>query len=254
MGETMAMNMIQLFSNRLSQILSACALTIFWATNVLASCSDSLIDSAKFPDGAVIPYMLTSETQNPSHALILMPGGTGQLNPEIQDGKLTFNHRGNFLIRSRNLFCDKNFVVASTNSSVSADRMEGIVKDLRVRYPAAKICIVGTSRSTLSTIALSEPLDGKVSCFVHTASMTAISRLDTSKFKSRHLLVHHRDDGCKLTGYWGAEENHRNYKTPLITVDGGITEGNPCEGFGYHGFNGIEKETIEKIKAWIVQK
>lgn len=233
-------------------MLSVFALTIILSSNVFASCSDSLIESAKFPDGEVIPYMLTSENKNPSYALILMPGGSGQLNPEIQDGKLTFNFRGNFLIRSRNLFCDKNFVVASTNSSVNPDRMEGIVKDLKNRYPAAKICIVGTSRSTLSTISLSEPLDEKVSCFVHTASMTNISRLDTSKFKSRHLLVHHKDDGCKLTGYWAAEENHKDYKTPLITVDGGITEGNPCEAFGYHGFNGVEKETVEKIKAWIV--
>jgi hypothetical protein len=247
------MNMGQLFIRHLCQILLAFALGIFGVTNAWALCSDSLIESAKFSDGAVIPYMLTSDTQKPNYALILMPGGAGQLNPEMQDGKLTFKHVGNFLIRSRNLFCDNSFVVASTNSSESPDRMEGIIKDLNTRYPAAKICIVGTSRSTLSTIALSGPLDGKVSCMVHTASMTTISRLDTSKLKSRHLLVHHKEDGCRQTGYWGAEENHKDYKTPLITMDGGITEGNPCDGFGYHGFNGIEKETVEKIKAWIAQ-
>jgi len=245
--------MSQLLNYRLRQILLVFSLGIFGFNNAWALCSDSLIETAKFPDGTVIPYILTVATQKPNYALILMPGGTGQLNPAIQDGKLTFNHGGNFLIRSRKIFCDDSFVVASTNSSVSTDRMERVVGDLKTRYPAAKICIVGTSRSTLSTIALSEPLDEKVFCIVHTASMTAISRLDTSKFKTRHLLVHHKEDGCRLTGYWGAEENHKSYKTPLITADGGVTEGNPCEGFGYHGFNGIEKETVEKIKAWIAQ-
>lgn len=237
----------------LRQIFMVITLCIFWVTSARAICADSLIVSAKLPDDSVIPYMLTSESQAPKYALILMPGGVGQLNPELQDGKVSFNHGGNFLIRSRNLFCDKNFVVASTNSSASTDRMEGVLADLKGRYPDTKICIVGTSRSTLSTIALSESLDGKASCIIHTASMTAISRLDTSKFKSRHLLVHHKEDGCRLTGYWGAEENHNDYKTPLITMEGGITEGNPCEGFGYHGFNGIEKETVDKIKAWISQ-
>ena len=243
----------QILSHHLRKALAVCALGIFWSTNAWALCSDSLIESAKFPDGTVIPYMLTSGTQKPSYALIVMPGGAGLLNPEMHDGKLSFQYQNNFLIRSRNLFCDNKFVVASTNASTSEDRMEGIINDLKIRYPEAKICIVGTSRSTLSTIALSKPLDGKVSCIVHTASMTAISWLDTTKFKSRHLLVHHKEDGCKLTGYWGAEENHKDYKTPLITMEGGVTEGNPCEAFGYHGFNGIEKETVDKIKAWIAQ-
>jgi len=241
-----------LFKHLLKKILVAFTLWVLGVANTFALCSDKLIESAKFPIGTVIPYILTSGSEMPDYVLIMMPGGPGHLNPEIRSGKLTFRHSNNFLIRSRHLICDDNFVVAATNSSFSVERMRGIVNDLKTRYPAVKICIVGTSRSTLSTIALSAPLDGVVSCFVHTSSMTSISGLDTSKFKSRHLLVHHREDGCKNTAYFGAEENHKAYKTPLITMTGGATEGDSCEGYGYHGFNGIEKETIEKIKAWII--
>jgi hypothetical protein len=67
----------QLFSNRLRKILMVLALCLLGVTNAWATCTDSLIESAKFPDGTVIPYMLTSSNQKPSYALIVMPGGAG---------------------------------------------------------------------------------------------------------------------------------------------------------------------------------
>jgi hypothetical protein len=131
--------------------------------------------------------------------------------------------------------------------------MLALVSDVRQRFPAAKICIIGTSRSTLSTMDLSEHLDGKVDCFVHTSSMSAIAQLDTRKFKSRHLLVHHKQDGCRKTGFYSAQNNHESFNTPLFVMEGGISQGDPCEAFAYHGYNGIENETVDKIKAWIRQ-
>ena len=248
---TSLMRICWILNKRTYQILTSLAVGILTAANAQSACVDALIETARHPDGTVIPYILTSDKQSPKYALILMPGGDGRLDPKMRDGQLVFEKRGNFLIRSRELFCDSTFATASTDSTAKPERVLAIMNDLRARYPAAKLCIVGTSNGTLSTIALSEPLDGKVSCFVHTASRTLIGRLDTRKFQSRHLLVHHKNDGCGVTGYWGAEENHKDYNTPLFTMEGGVTRGDPCAGFSYHGFNGIEKETVEKIKAWI---
>ena len=98
---------------------------------------------------------------------------------------------------------------------------------------------------------LAEKLDGKVAGFIHTSSMDGISRFDTRKLISRQLIVHHKNDGCRLTPYSAAASNQGDYGTMLITMEGGITEGNPCEAFGYHGYNGIEQETVNKIKSWI---
>ena len=36
-------------------------------------------------------------------------------------------------------------------------------------------------------------------------------------------------------------------------MSGGQPQGDPCEPFGYHGFHGVEKETINAIKTWIKQ-
>ena len=37
----------------------------------------------------------------------------------------------------------------------------------------------------------------------------------------------------------------------LIAMEGGISVGDPCEARAYHGFNCIERETIDAIKQWI---
>ena len=217
-----------------------------------ASCTDQLIDNVRYSDEFTVPYILTSQHQSPRYVLILMPGGAGTLNPHINnEGKLQFGFAGNFLIRSRNQFCDSQFTTASTNSTESLERMGALVNDLQTRFPNAKICMVGTSRSTYSTMGLAEKFDGKIDCIIHTASMNQIARFDTRKFNSRHLMVHHKNDPCHLTTYASTQSNHERYKTPLITMEGGSSTGDACQAFSYHGFHGIEQQTIDQIKAWI---
>jgi len=217
-----------------------------------ASCTDQLIDNVKYSNEFTVAYILTSQNQSPQYVLILMPGGAGTLNPHINnEGKLQFDFAGNFLIRSRNRFCDTQFSTASTNSTESPERIEALINDLQKRFPKAQICMVGTSRSTYSTMGLAEKFDGKINCIIHTASMNQIARFDTRKFKSRHLMVHHKNDPCHLTTYASTQSNHERYKTPLITMEGGSSTGDSCQAFSYHGFNGIEQQTIDKIKAWI---
>ena len=122
-----------------------------------ASCTDQLIDNVRYSDEFTVSYILTSQHQSPRYVLILMPGGAGTLNPHINnEGKLQFGFAGNFLIRSRNQFCDSQFTTASTNSTESPERMGALVNDLQTRFPNAKICMVGTSRSTYSTMGLAE--------------------------------------------------------------------------------------------------
>jgi len=182
-----------------------------------ASCTDQLIDNVKYSNEFTVAYILTSQNQSPQYVLILMPGGAGTLNPHINnEGKLQFDFAGNFLIRSRNRFCDTQFSTASTNSTESPERIEALINDLQKRFPKAQICMVGTSRSTYSTMGLAEKFDGKINCIIHTASMNQIARFDTRKFKSRHLMVHHKNDPCHLTTYASTQSNHERYNGFVI--------------------------------------
>jgi hypothetical protein len=211
-----------------------------------ALAADQLVTD--IPSGA---YVLTTGGDKPAYAVILMPGGTGILDPRMSNGRLTMRAAGNFLIRSRGLFASGPFVAASTDATTSADRILAIAGDLQKRFGPLKVYVVGTSRSTDSTMALSAPLDGKVAGFVHSSSMSAIGDFDTRRFKSRHLIVLHRADVCRVTQPLSGEAAHRKFGTELIEMDGGKSTGPDCEAFSHHGYNGIEAETVEKIKAWI---
>jgi hypothetical protein len=208
---------------------------------------------ARSGDAGAVSYVLTTGTGKPAYAVILMPGGNGILDPQMgSNGRLTMRAGGNFLIRSRALFASGPFVAASTDATTSPERILAIAGDLQRRFGPLKVYVVGTSRSTESTMTLSAPLDGKVAGFVHSSSMNPIAGFDTRNFRSRHLIVVHRADPCRVTQPTNGEAAHRKYGTELIEMDGGKSTGPDCEAFSHHGYNGIEAETVEKIKAWIV--
>ena len=222
--------------------------------NVLADvlATDQVITTAHYANGDVVPYLLTqSPNAKPRFVLILMPGGAGNMNIRLVDDKPSFGFKGNFLIRSRKMFADQQISVIATDATSSAERMSAIVEDAKSRFPDAKIYIAGTSRSTIDTARLAERMDGKVAGFIHTSSFRDITSIDTRELKSRHLVVHHVNDSCRHTLYGNAQRSHEKYGTELITMEGGISQGDPCEAFAHHGFNGIELETVMKIKTWI---
>ncbi len=198
--------------------------------------------SGKTADGSSVAYLLTTtSSQAPTYAVILMPGGKGIMSPQ----------NGNFLIRSRALFAEGPFVAASTDATSKPDRIMAIASDLQRRYPGIKVYVVGTSRSTEATMALSRPLDGKVAGFVHSSSMNPISSFDPRGLKSRQLIVLHKKDACAATKPSNGVASNRSYGTELIEMDGGKSTGDDCEAYAYHGYNGIERQTIDKIKQWM---
>jgi hypothetical protein len=231
--------------------LILCILLVFGSFAANAWAADELA-VARSGDSGAVSYVLTTGGGTPTYAVILMPGGNGILDPRMSGGRLTMRAGGNFLIRSRALFASGPFVAASTDATTSPDRILAIAGDLQKRFGPLKVYVVGTSRSTESTMALSAPLDGKVAGFVHSSSMSSIASFDPRKFKSRHLIVLHRLDACRVTRPSGGEASHRTYGTELIEMDGGKSTGDDCEAYAYHGYNGIEAQTVEKIKAWIV--
>jgi len=213
---------------------------------------DELVTTARTAGGETVPYILTTKDGTPAYAVILMPGGKGILNPRMVNGKLVFGFGGNFLIRSRELFADGRFVAVSTDATSTPGRILAIAQDLERRTGKLAVYVIGTSRSTEATMALSAPLDGQVAGFVHTSSMNGIAGLDPRRFRSRHLVVYHRLDACRVTQPSAGAASRASYGTETIEMDGGKSTGDDCEAYAHHGYNGIEAATVERIKAWIV--
>lgn len=200
-----------------------------------------------------IPYVLTYENMSPKYLLILFPGGSGEVNPKMVEGKLTYKAKGNFLLRARKFLVDEEFATVATNSSQSKTRIQAVIDDLKNRFPAVQIYLMGTSKGTYDTMELAEYLSDKIAGEIHTSSMKGISFLDARKYRNRQLIVHHLKDNCLVTPYSSAKAAHDKYGTDLLVMEGGISVGDVCEAFAHHGYNGIEKETAEAIKKWAKQ-
>lgn len=234
---------------RLMKNLGLAVLLLLFA--LPAAARDELVTSARTPGGETIPYVLTTKAGAPAYAVILMPGGSGVMNPRMVDGKLVFGFGGNFLIRSRELFADGRFVAASTDATSTPARILAIAQDLERRFGKVAVYVIGTSRSTEATMILAAPLDGQVAGFVHTSSMNGIAGFDPRKFRSRHLVVYHRMDACRVTRPSASAASRSSYGTETIEMEGGTSSGDDCEARAYHGYNGIEAATVDRIKAWI---
>ena len=216
-----------------------------------ALAGEELISTAKYESGEVVPYVLDTEGSAPRYVVILFPGGSGIVDPRMEEGKLIYGARGNFLVRSRPHLVDQEFASVLTNTTVSEERIQAVLDDVKRRFAEAKVYVMGTSNGTGATMRLADYLSGRVAGVIHTSSLNTISRFDSRPFKNRHLIVTHVGDVCRNTLYSASKDAHERYGTDYIEMEGGISTGDYCQAFSHHGYNGIERETIEKIKDWI---
>jgi len=215
--------------------------------------AEELVTTAHFESGETVPYILNYKSSSPRYVVILFPGGSGVVNPRMKDGKLVYGFKGNFVVRTRKFIVDDEFSTVTTNSTQSEERIQTVLDDIKRRFPKAQIYIMGTSNGTFDTMALAPYLSTRIAGAIHTSSLSRIASFNAKQYTNRHLVVHHKHDGCHATPFSSAQHSHEKYGNDFIAMDGGIAVGNPCEPLGHHGFNGIEEETIDAIKKWIKQ-
>lgn len=215
--------------------------------------------------------------EKPQATAVLLAGGNGwlKLSPEGTIGGLG----GNFLVRSRDLFAAHGLAVAVLDAP--SDRQTGMaldtfrtsdehVADLRAaigwlrKELGLPVWLVGTSRGTETAAFVATQLtraaggpDGIVltSSILRDSNGRPVTAMDLEKIMVPALVVHHRNDGCFLCDFQFTPELLRKLsaspRKEVIAIDGGISTGNPCGARAYHGYNGIEREVVEKIAAWM---
>ncbi|MEO1767189.1 alpha/beta hydrolase [Thiobacter aerophilum] len=210
-------------------------------------------------------------------AVILFAGGHGGL--DIQDDGRFGWGGGNFLVRSRDLFAQQGLVVAvidkpSDLAGLSGQRqtaqhvadVRAVMRWLRAQYQLP-VWLVGTSRGTQSAAYVATALAGDADSpdgLVLTSTILTDSKdrpvpaMALDRLALPVLVVHHEKDGCehcrpselaalmdKLPG---------TLRKDLVMFSGGVTRGDPCGAYAYHGFNGIEQDVVGRIGAWIVSR
>lgn len=227
--------------------------------------------------GVTQSFYLTDPDRPPTASLILFPGSQGKLS---NYGPANLK-KGNFLVRSRDLFVARGFTVAVMDSP--SDEASGMGDSFRVgkahradiaatiawlrQHAAAPIWLVGTSMGTLSatngaTLEVGGP-DGVVltSSVMRTSKRVHNSVYDAGPNLVRMptLLVHNREDACVLCPFSDASDLLEHFKSAprkqLIAVQGGDPPmSEPCEALSRHGYVGIEDKVVAAIADWIAAK
>lgn len=246
-------------------------------TGILASAAafaDQIV-TLKTRGDSTQSYLLLAGTGVTLKAIAIMfPGGQGQVRLPADISQLQLGQRGNFLVRTREMFRDQELAVAIIDAPSDrqqagmddgfrtgrehSDDIAAVVKDLRGRFSSAKVFLVGTSRGTLSAAHVGRALSGAVDGVVLTSTVLfsgrrnmSLSGFDFGAIKAPLLFVHHAQDACRVCPYSAAESLGRTY--PLITVRGGKpAESEECEPLSAHGYYGKEAETVSAIKSWIL--
>lgn len=225
--------------------------------------------------GVTQSYLLsTPEAGKARGAAILFAGGPGKVDLERETARTTFD-RGNFLVRSRQLFARNGIAVAVVDApsdqsqgmedhfrlgNAHAEDIGKVIADVKTRFTSLPVFLVGTSRGTVSAAAVGKhagkAVDGVVltaTLFLATRKQPGLSGFDFSSIPSPLLFVHHVDDGCTYTPHSAAQRLADRY--PLISVSGGSpAQSQPCEALSAHGFLGREAETVEAIAKWMLKE
>ena len=225
----------------------------------------------------VTQRFLLIKPEKPVAAVILFAGGHGGLN--ISGDRGFGWGRGNFLVRSRELFARHELLVAVIDApsdrlpspaldffrdtAAHAEDVRHVIAALR-KEANAPVWLVGTSRGTTSVANAAIRLkDASPDGIVLTSSMVgnragwgSLNLMDVADIKVPTLVVHHENDGCRATLYQDAKAMFEKLaaapKKEFVTFKGdGPPKGPPCEAHHYHGFIGIEDEVVARIADWI---
>ncbi|WP_333803154.1 alpha/beta hydrolase [Sulfurospirillum sp.] len=219
--------------------------------------------------------LLILSPENPKAVVVLFAGGHGgiQLSSE---GKFGWGE-GNFLMRTRELFVKQGLMVVIVDAPSDrqhepylngfrqtqehAQDIAAVISWLKTQT-TAPLWLVGTSRGTQSVayVAIENPTDihGIVltSSILYDAKSNAVSEMKLEKLRMPVLVVHHKNDGCSHCSFDLIPSVMHKLTTTaskeMVAIEGGQTKGDPCNAFGYHGYNGVEEEVVSKISEWVV--
>lgn len=143
------------------------------------------------------------------------------------------------------------------SSKEHADDVRRIIAKLKEEHGLTKIYIMGHSLGTISSRWLAKYLGNEIAGSIHSSSMNGYNKMgyanslngfDYSSITAPTLHIHNEHDGCQHTPY----RTVKGYAGDnLVTVRGGIAEGDPCGAGNLHSHQGREEVVVREIVSWI---
>jgi pimeloyl-ACP methyl ester carboxylesterase len=198
----------------------------------------------------------------PVASIIFFPGGNGVIAGEPD----------NFVLRIRDRFPAEGLTVVVLDAP--SDQAGGITIDFRAGPSALQdaaaviaflrdkapvpVWLLGTSNGTVSAANVAAHIGPpQLAGLVLTSSVWSggMSEVPLDQIAVPVLVVHNRDDDCRLSPFAGASAGLAALvKAPtkeLLVVSGGRPAGPPCKAHSPHGYYGIEDHVVPPAIAWI---
>lgn len=147
------------------------------------------------------------------------------------------------------------------SSKEHADDVRSVIAKLREEHGFSRIYVMGHSLGTISSRWLAKNLGNEIAGSIHSATVNApigprgygssVSGFPYDTITAPILHVHNEDDACRSTPYSIVKEYAGEN---LVTVRGGVPEGNPCGGGHLHSHQGREELVVRSIVSWIKTK
>lgn len=232
-----------------------------------ASAGQEVMTLATRP-GVTMRVALLTPDAAPKGALVMFPGGAGAGSFGVRDGTVRLG--ANFLVRTAPQFVTRGFAVAIVD--VPSDHAAGMGDEFRFSPQHAQdiarlidelgarklepVYLVGTSRGTISAAYLGTALpDPRIKGLALTSSMQSLGPMALSKITVPVLVLHHRNDRCRVTPYEAAARLPGlltgSPRITFVTVHGGTTpRSGDCEALSAHGYIGVEGPVVQVIADW----
>lgn len=220
---------------------------------------------------------------NPKAALVVFIGGQGNLEL-TRDGRFKGEgDSGNFLLRARHTFVSSGVMLAILDAPSDrqqppylagfrtrpehAEDIKAVIGWLR-QQTKVPVWAIGTSAGTfsaaLSAIRLEpgkEGPDGLVltsTVFTNDPGLPGVPDMPLNKIRIPTLVVHHKQDACKHCRYADLPKLTSKLtsvpRKEVLTFEGGMNAGDPCEAMAFHGFNGITEKVGGRIADWVIRE
>lgn len=187
--------------------------------------------------------LLNTPAGKPRVGFVLLTGGDGYIGIDAE-GDVA--RTGNWIVRTRAAYTGRG--MASLLLDGGADVNKAIEY---MRGIAPKVVVVAMSRGSLKVPgALSSKPDGVV--FASSMLSDVKSALGDPSRLPPTLIVHHRQDTCRVTLASEVEpfQAWAGSRARTVWIDGGSNNGNPCQARAYHGFVGREGAVIGAITSF----
>src|SRR3954453_22720686 len=183
----------------------------------------------------------------PRASVILMPGGDGSI--RAGDKGDVHGLTGNQLVRTRHAYAGRGLAVLVVDAGT--DLGAAVQYMATIKRP---VTVIGTSNGTIRAaqgIARGARPDalvltsGLLSAESGTGNNVA-SILGSPASLPRTLIIHHSQDGCRATLPAGVDPfiKWSAGRARVVWINGGSSQGDLCEAFSHHGFNGQDGQIV----------